>query len=1137
MILAKGLLRVAFLGLIVPLTSSQGAESQGAESQGAESQSTTDEVSYYRQVLPILQTHCQGCHQPARRGGEYDMTDFSALLKGGESDERAILPGNADASYLLQQITPDGDQAEMPKGKPPLASAEIELIKKWIGQGAKDDTPAGAKIKYDTDNPPRYDAPPMITALDYSSDGKWLAVSGFHEVLLHEALLHEALHHEVLLQEAQDGSTKESVEPVARLIGMSERIESVVFSPDSAMLAVTGGTPGRMGEVQVWEIATRKLLQSIRVSFDTIRGASWSPDGKQLSFGCTDNTVRVIEVSSGKQVLYSASHTDWVLGTVFSAKGDQLVTCSRDGSVKLVEVKSQRMLGGLTGVQPGALKDDLHAVALHPTNNEVVAAGQDGIPTSFRLDAKPNGSKVRDFQRMPGRIFDIRFSRDGQKLFAGSSDKGSGHVFIYNSGGQLLKQAAGLASPVYAIACSADGKLVASGGADGVIRLNDVESGELVRQFVPIKLQAGDEQPRPIELTNAASTTARETLSLPDGLELESIVAFPESIQLKHRFDYRQLLLTGRLTSGEQIDLTRIMKLAQPVDSVIVSPTGVVRPAANGAGELVFDFQGKQVRIPTEVVGLKGNSAVSYIRDVQPMLSKLGCNAGTCHGSKDGKNGFKLSLRGYDPQFDHLALTDDLAARRINIARPERSLMMLKPTGISPHVGGVLMKPGQPSFELLRQWIRDGSKLDLEAPRVTSIDLLPKNPVLPRAKMAQQMIVMATYSDGSVRDVSAEAVISSGDIEVIQADSDGLMITLRRGESPVLARYEGSYTATTITVMGDRSGFTWQQLPVHNYIDPLVDKKLQRVKVAPSDLCTDAEFIRRVFLDLTGLPPNAPRVATFLADKRPAQQKRDDLVDDLVSSGDFIEHWTNKWADLLQVNRKFLGVRGSVAFRGWIKQSLSSNKPYDQFVYQILNAQGSTLENPPAAYYKVLREPTQTMENTTHLFLGVRFNCNKCHDHPFERWTQSQYYHLSAYFAQIGRKKHPVDADVEMIYDTGSGEVRHLQTGQNAAPEFPYSNEASGTVSKSRREELARWITSPKNAYFAKSYVNRLWGYMFGVGIIEPIDDIRAGNPATNPELLDALTKDFIESGFDVQHILKTICKSRTYQLSVDTNK
>ena len=646
-----------------------------------------------------------------------------------------------------------------------------------------------------------------------------------------------------------------------------------------------------------------------------------------------------------------------------------------------------------------------------------------------------------------------------------------------------------------------------------------------------------------------AASQAQE--QLPPGLNVVSIEARPSAIELKQHFDYRQVLITGKLDTGESVDLTRMAKVTQSGSAASANAEGVVRGKADGSDELTFTYGNHSVKVPVTVANFATQQPISFVRDVQPVLSRMGCNAGTCHGAKEGKAGFKLSLRGYDAIYDHRALTDDIGARRFNRAAPDQSLMLLKATGSIPHVGGVRTEVDHPYYELVRQWIMQGVKLDLSAPRVTKIEVFPVNPIVPREGMKQQITVMATFADGLVRDVTKEAFIESGDIEKIEASPSGIVTTLRRGEAPVLVRYEGAYAATTIICMGDRTGFAWEQRPVFNYIDQHVDKKLQTVKIVPSEICSDEEFVRRVYIDLIGLIPTAEQVEQFLADGRDSKTKRDALVDQLVGSREYVEHWTNKWADLLQVNRKFLGEEGSVALRNWIKANVAANTPYDQMAREIITASGSNLENPPAAYYKTLRDPASLMENTTHLFLAVRFNCNKCHDHPFERWTQDQYYHLAAYFAQIGRKPDAEFAGqtiggtavegavplVEVIYDTGSGEVKHDRTGQVTPPSFPYSHGDVAPAEASRREQLARWITSKDNQYFAKSYVNRLWGYLFGTGIIEPIDDIRAGNPPTNPELLDALTKDFVESGFNAQHVLRTICKSRTYQLSFRTNK
>ncbi|HMC64575.1 MAG TPA: DUF1549 domain-containing protein, partial [Gemmataceae bacterium] len=546
----------------------------------------------------------------------------------------------------------------------------------------------------------------------------------------------------------------------------------------------------------------------------------------------------------------------------------------------------------------------------------------------------------------------------------------------------------------------------------------------------------------------AGSLPAQE--KLPPGAKVLRIEARPASIALKNPYDYSQVILTGQLDSGDKIDVTRMAQVQAPANVVKVSPTGIVRPVADGQGSLKCAFAGQTIEVPIKVSGQKDRYEASFIRDIMPVLSKVGCNAGTCHGAQSGKNGFKLSLRGYDALFDHRALTDDHGGRRFNRAAPDRSLMLLKPSGAVPHVGSVLFQPGDPYYELIKNWIAQGVKYDPQAPRVTSIDIFPKSAVMPLLGMKQQTAVLATFSDGLVRDVTAEAFIESSNTEVATADKQGLVTAVRRGEATMLARYEGNYTAANVLVMGDRSGFVWKETPEFNYMDTLVYEKLKQVKILPSEVCTDAEFIRRIYLDLTGLPPQPDDVRKFLADSRPTRVKRDELVDKLVGNADFVEHWTNKWADLLQVNRKFLGEKSAVALRSWIRQAVATNMPYDKFAYAVLTGSGSTLENPPAAYYKILREPGSVMENTTQLFLAIRFNCNKCHDHPFERWTQDQYYQLSAFFAQVGRKEDPryrgqrvggsavegATPLIEVISDLKSGDMKHARTGAVTAPVF-----------------------------------------------------------------------------------------------------
>jgi hypothetical protein len=800
-----------------------------------------------------------------------------------------------------------------------------------------------------------------------------------------------------------------------------------------------------------------------------------------------------------------------------------------------------------------------------------------------------------EFPPLPGRVFSVDITPDGRVIAAGSSLDGHGHVNVYRmepaptippeiqailhkptyqhseeekaklrqhyeANIQTSAKVEIAQGGVYALALSPDGDRVAAAGGDGMVRIIDTQGGAIVATFSPVAVTKADKQwnalaAQPHEhaeigVEHAHAAKRREHATQND---VVSLAVVPATINLDGPARYTQIVVTAELASGAKIDVTREVEFGFSAPVASVDSAGLVTPSENGPAVLTVQLADKSATADVLVSNLEIGPRPDFIRDIAPILARAGCNAGTCHGAQAGKNGFKLSLRGYDAVFDVRALTDDLASRRVNVASPADSLMLLKPTAGVPHQGGQVIKPGSPYYDALRQWIAEGARLDITSPRVQRLEIAPANPVVEAIGSLQQVRVVAFYSDGTQRDVTREAFLESSNTDVVKTLSEqpGLLEALRRGEAAVLVRYEGNYTATTLTVMGDRSGFEWQEPPANNRIDELVAAKLQRTKTLASQLTDDYEFVRRVHLDLTGLPPLPEEIQEFVDDPRDGRTKRDALIDRLIGSDDYIEYWTNKWADLLMVNRKFLGLEGAVALRGWIRGEIAANTSYNEFVRKILTATGSTKDNPAAAYFKILRTPQALMENTTHLFLATRFNCNKCHDHPFERWTQDQYYELAAFFAQVGLSKDPAGGDAmvgattidsgqplyEIVADLTQGEVKHDRTGAVTAPEFPFQCKYETKDGATRREQIAAWITSPDNPYFARSYVNRIWGYLTGRGIIEPLDDIRAGNPATNPELLDYLTKEFVDSGFDTRHVVGLICKSRTYQVSVETSR
>ncbi len=435
-----------------------------------------DKVSYFKHVRPIFQLHCQGCHQPAKAQGGYVMTSHADLFKMTDHEIPGVLAKDPDKSAVMQVIVPkDGKPPQMPRDKDPLTQREVSIIRSWIAEGAQDDTPASAKAAViDKEHPPTYAAPPVISGLAFSPDSSLLAVTGYHEVLLHKA----------------DGSGLE-----ARLIGLSERVQSLAFSPDGLWLAVSGGDPGRFGEVQIWDVRKRRLKLSVPTTFDTVYGVNWSHDGKLISFGCADNSLRAIEADTGKEVLYQGAHGDWVLETVFSKDSSHLISVSRDRSMKLTEVKTQRMVDNITSITPGALKGGLISVDRHPQKDELLIGGADGVPKLYQMyRTKPRQigddfNFIRAFAALPGRLYSVRFSADGNRIVAGSSNDGVGEVRVYNTAdAKLLAKMAGINGGIFAVAYRPDGKMVASGGFEGTVYLHDPDDGKLLREFVPVPL-------------------------------------------------------------------------------------------------------------------------------------------------------------------------------------------------------------------------------------------------------------------------------------------------------------------------------------------------------------------------------------------------------------------------------------------------------------------------------------------------------------------------------------------------------------------------------------------------------------------------------------------------------------------------
>jgi hypothetical protein len=542
------------------------------------------------------------------------------------------------------------------------------------------------------------------------------------------------------------------------------------------------------------------------------------------------------------------------------------------------------------------------------------------------------------------------------------------------------------------------------------------------------------------------------------------------------------------------------------------------------------------------VVSGQTGDKVTFLRDVAPILNKVGCTSGTCHGAAKGKNGFKLSLRGYDPEFDYQALLYDLSGRRFNRSDPGRSLMLAKPTQEVAHGGGLRIEPGSKYYTTIYNWIAQGVPFgDPAKDRVDRVEMQPADVEMAKPGVEQQIKVIAHYLDGGVRDVTKEAVIASNIPDTADVSAEAVVKGARIGEATMLVRYEGKFGTVPVTVLNPKPGFAWKALPQNNYIDQLIDAKLQRLKIQPSPAVDDAMFLRRVSEDLTGQLPTAEEIRAFVAD--PSRTKRARMIDNLMARKSYVDHWTLKWGDLLQNNRKYLGDKAVWEFREWIRDAVATNKHYDVFVRELLLSRGSSNENPATNYYRVTRDPKPTMEKTTQLFLGVRMVCTQCHDHPFERWTQNQYYEMTSFFSTVGLRP-GFESGEEIVYDKRDDfDVRHPKDDRVMKPKFLVAATTASIAptplpdNTNRREAFANWITSKDNPFFAKSMANRVWSYFLGKGIIDPVDDIRASNPPANEALLNALTKDFKDHDFDLRHLIRTIVNSRVYQASIATNE
>jgi hypothetical protein len=608
------------------------------------------------------------------------------------------------------------------------------------------------------------------------------------------------------------------------------------------------------------------------------------------------------------------------------------------------------------------------------------------------------------------------------------------------------------------------------------------------------------------------------------------------SLTLRGKDARQQVLVTAGFENKAERDFTRrVQYTAAPEGVVKVDASGLVTAVADGSATITATSDGVATSLPVKVEKSGVVEPINFPNQIVPIFTKAGCNSGGCHGKASGQNGFKLSLLGFEPAEDYEHLVKEARGRRIFPAAPENSLLLLKGFGITPHGGGKRLEPASDEHRLLVSWIAQGMPYGKDTdPKVASVEVLPKTRTM-TLNGEQQLVVLARYTDGSVQDVTRSALYEPNDKSMAKADEDGRVTMFDQpGDVGVMVRYQGKVAVFRGTAP---LGATVENLPKPtNFIDEAVFAKLKTIGMPPSPLCDDATFIRRASLDIAGRVPTLDETRRFIADADP--KKRDKFIDSLLASAEYADFFANKWSALLRNKRtKPADARGTFAFHSWIRDAMLANKPYDQFVREVVAASGEIEENPPVAWYRQVKEPQQQLEDTAQLFLGMRLQCAQCHHHPYEKWSQQDYYSFSAFFSQVGRKATTTKENEMIFHKRGTATAVNKKTKLSVKPAGLGATPQEITPEDDPRLALADWMSSKDNPFFAKALVNRYWKHFFNRGIVEPEDDMRETNPPSNPELLDALAKRFVSSGYDLKDLIREMTRSQTYQFSAMPNE
>ena len=622
---------------------------------------------------------------------------------------------------------------------------------------------------------------------------------------------------------------------------------------------------------------------------------------------------------------------------------------------------------------------------------------------------------------------------------------------------------------------------------------------------------------------DAADTAAPATA-------IKQLSVFPSRIVLSGPRAEQRLGVLGIHADGRQWNHGRDARFTSSNPAVAaVDAAGIVRPIADGSATITVTAGSTSASIPVTIEKCTAEEPVNFSRDIEAVLTKSGCNQGACHGAGLGRGGFHLSLRGFDPAFDHSQIVQSAEGRRVVLGQPERSILLLKPSLAMEHGGGERLKAGSAGYALLKAWLEDGAPEPAATdPHVTNLEAWPPKRLMVSGER-QQVIVRAHWSDGRITDVTPWTTFDALQEAVATVSPAGVVTAVGPGEGHVMIRFADRATTVQVTLPYAQLA-SYPDIPRNNFIDDLLIAKWKDLGLTPSGLCDDATFLRRLYLDAIGTMPTPAEIRTFLADR--SADKRAKAIDAVLARPEFVDFWTVKWGDLLRINRDALQEKGMWSFHNWVRANIRDGRPLDQFVRDILLAEGSTFTDGPANFYRIGRTPPDWAETTAQVFLGVRLQCARCHHHPFDNWSQDDYYGMAAFFARLGQKNSQefgLFRRKTVIHTKSTGEQTHPVKRTVVKP-----HPLGGPVMEDefdRRRPLADWVVGKDNPYFARNLANRFWGYLMGRGLVEPLDDLRPTNPACAPELLDALAKDLVAHNFDMKHLLRTILQSRAYQL------